>query len=108
MIHYDIRIILKANIFFIYFSGMRVRINKKGKKRLLNLLEIKTTAFQFWIKQFKQKQSTEIFIILLKDINKVLNMKKKVDFRQYFSKFYQNKGYLNLFIKAESGGLSSF
>ena len=32
-------------------------------------------------------------------------MKKKIDLRQHFSKFYQDRGYLNLFIKAENRGL---
>ena len=45
--YYDVRIASKINIFFIYFSEMRVRTNKKEKKRLLNLLKIGVTAFQF-------------------------------------------------------------
>ena len=35
-------------------------------------------------------------------------MKKKVDFRQYFSKFYQDRGYLDLFTKTENRNLLSF
>ena len=45
MVYYDVRIVLKINIFFIYFLGMRIRINKVGKKRLLNLLEIGVIVF---------------------------------------------------------------
>ena len=50
IIYYNIKIALKINIFFIYFSETKIRTNKKRKKRLLNFLKIGITVFQFWIK----------------------------------------------------------
>ena len=35
MVHYNIKIILKINTFFIYFSGIRVKIKKKKKKKII-------------------------------------------------------------------------
>ena len=42
----------------------------------------------------------------MKDIKKALKVRKKIDPKQYLSKFYQDRGYLDIFIKAESEGLS--
>ena len=47
MEYYDIKIVLKIDIFFIYLLRIRVRSNKTGKKRLLKFLEIGATAYQF-------------------------------------------------------------
>ena len=43
--HHDIKIILKADIFFIHSSKIKIRSNKAGKKRLLKLLKIEITAY---------------------------------------------------------------
>ena len=108
MKHYNIKIILKTNTFFIYLLKIRVRNNKIRKKRSLKLLKIKIITYQFQVARSKDKQLIEFFTIFLKDIKKALKMKKKIDPRQYLNKFYQNREYLDLFIKTESEGLLSF
>ena len=45
MIHHNIKITPKANIFFIHSSETKIRINEEGKKRSLNLLEIGVMVF---------------------------------------------------------------
>ena len=107
MEHYDIRIVSKADIFFIYLSRIRVRSNKVRKKRSLKFLKIGITIYQSWVKRFKDKQLIELFAISLKNIKKVLKVRKKINLRQYFSKFYQDREYLDIFIKIESKSLPS-
>ena len=43
----DIRIILKADIIFIYFIKTKIKINKKGKKKMIKFLKIKIIVYQF-------------------------------------------------------------
>ena len=88
MEYYNIRIVLKTDIFFIYLLRIRIKSNEAGKKRLLKFLEIKITAYQFWVARSNDGQSIKLFIIFLKDIKKALRIKKKTDSRQYLSKFY--------------------
>ena len=108
MEYYNIKITLKADTFFIHSSKIRVRSNKARKKRLLKFLKIGTTVYQFWVKRFKNKQLIKFFTISLKDIEKVLKVRKKTDSKQYFNKFYQDRKYLDIFTKAKNKNLPPF
>ena len=44
----------------------------------------------------------ELFAVFLANIQKALRLKKKIDIKELFSKFYWDKGYLDLFTKINS------
>ena len=44
----------------------------------------------------------ELFAIFLINIQKTLRLKKKINLKEFFSKFYQDKDYFNLFTKTDN------
>ena len=48
----------------------------------------------------------KLFIISLINIQKILRLKKRIDLKEFFNKFYKNKNNFDLFIKIDNKGLS--